>query len=36
MTLHPSADPKTGDGRREVMLSFLTLKEIKNTEKHIL
>lgn len=36
MTLHPSAEPEMGDGRKEVMLSLLTLKEIENTEKQIL
>lgn len=36
VTLHPSAEPEMGDGRKEVMLSLLTLKEIENTEKQIL
>lgn len=26
VTLHPSEDPEMGDGRKEVMLSLLTLK----------
>lgn len=36
VTLHLSAEPEMGDGRKEVMLSLLTLKEIENTEKQIL